>query len=183
MSDSDSELNENMVTNKYQNRLRELVMNLVGNNERKVYQTNKHSHQCLKENEIYGKSKLLIQLKDGNLVSCGNNILKVHNTTTLECITSIITHFYYICSLIQLQDGRLVFSDLREITIWNIITFQCIELFEAHSNRVNFLLQMKDGRLVSNCYEKMKVWDIISFQCIAIFETPLSFQNIKSKLF
>ena len=102
-----------------------------------------------------GSVRTLLQLKDGRLVSGGNdNVIKIWDISDFKnnkyyCLYTINDHYLYINHLYQLYDGRIIscaFDDT--IKVFNQFSFKCLNTLTGHKSS-NAVVELDDGRIAS----------------------------------
>ena len=114
------------------------------------------------ENEI----RSLCFLRDGRLVSGGENGIVVHNKDSFQ--SDILIKNVTTLSICVLKNGNLASCDNGEINIYEVDgnDYRNIHKLKGHTDWVNKLVELEDGRLCSCSRDKtIKIWDQ-KYQCV-----------------
>jgi WD40 repeat protein len=114
---------------------------------------------------------LVISDSDDRLFSgSGDNTIKVWNTVSKTCITTLEGHKHWVYCLCLSPKQQMLFSGSYDTTIkvWDTRTWQCIHTLEGHTFIVRSLVvDESDDRLYSASDDNtIKVWDLRTLTCI-----------------
>lgn len=123
----------------------------------------------------YGSVQSLCPLNSNCICSVSfDGTLRVWNTTSLQCETTIDLQSNWLLSVSKLIDGSdrvCVGCYDGSVQVWDLTTQQLVTRLDGHSGSVRDVKQLSDGRLVSTSTDlEMKVWDLKSQQCVATLD-------------
>jgi WD40 repeat protein len=112
----------------------------------------------------------LHELRNGQLVSgSGDKTIKLWNTSTGECLSTLIGHSSYVQCLDSTENDHLISSSFdRTLKLWNTLTGECLRTIvvgndEEENFRENFILDLKyfkDGIFFTGSHDgKLKFWN------------------------
>ncbi|MHA7840917.1 MAG: ankyrin repeat domain-containing protein [Gammaproteobacteria bacterium] len=124
-------------------------------------------------NDSVNKIYAVAVLPNGNIVSGSHdNLLRVWEPETGECIATWEGHRKPITALAVLPDGNIISgSEDKSLRIWNAQTGECLTTLMQHKKSVQCLAVLSDGTVVSGSLDNtLRHWDLKENQCIAVWE-------------
>jgi len=105
------------------------------------------------------------------LISSADNIIKIWNLQTFECVATLEDHKNLINKILIKNNILISCSYDKTIKIWSLKNFECIATLQGHKESVNIILVGNDNSLISCSWDKtIKIWDLQSFKCIATLQ-------------
>lgn len=121
----------------------------------------------------HGSVNSIIQLKNGDIASCGDDTsIRIWDSSTGKIIKVLEEHFSRITCLVQLDDERLASGSFdTSIRLWNISESKCTLQLCEHESWLLGLLVLKDKRLASSSGDKtIKIWNLQKGRCALTFK-------------
>ena len=124
--------------------------------------------------------KSIIQLKDGNLLSCSaDKKMKIWDIKEEECINEFENVFSSTNnSILELNDGRIAVGGGKSVKIYNLSTMQEEDILHGHELWVNVIKQIKPELIITGSSDQtIKIWDLNFNDCVGTiknFESSIS---------
>ena len=115
-------------------------------------------------NEHVGRINMLIKLKNGLVVSCGQDkTLKIWDLNKTKSIATMTGHTSMIWSISELSDGDLVTgSDDKTIRIWDMKEYKDKCILHESETECGAVIGLKNGRLLTSYENKVILYDVSS---------------------
>jgi WD40 repeat protein len=99
-----------------------------------------------------------------------DNMIKIWNPTTGDCLANLQGHTNWVCSLAIKGDKLFSGSCDHTIRIWNRISNICIGILQGHKDMVCALAISGDKLFSGSADHTIKIWDLNTHACIATLE-------------
>lgn len=106
----------------------------------------------------------IVSFKNYLITGAGDNLIKIWNQKTNQCINTLKGHKQEVYALVVLPNGNIASgSHDQTIKIWNLDKAECDKTLVGHTDWINALMVLPDGRLASASHDQtILLWNTLN---------------------
>ena len=119
----------------------------------------------------------IIVVDDKILSGGADSTIKIWNSTTFQCETTIDAHSAAVLYLLQMKDKVLSCSADNSIKVWNTLTWKCERTLTGHEHGVYTLMKEGDTVVTASVDRTIKVWNTSNWECTSTETLPTTYPS------